>query len=164
MKTKKKQKHTRTQREHSADFITETKDFAGVIELVDGVKKMKVISPVWYQHQINKFKVGENVSVYISTRRPKRTMQQNRYYWLYLGLICTETGESEPDLLHRLFAGMFLSKGVYEVLGQKVRDVKSTTELSKFEFSEYIEKIAAYTQIEPPPTENYFEQSGKISL
>lgn len=155
---KKKQKNTRTKREHAEDFITDTKDFAGTIELVDGVKKMKVASPIWYQHQINKFKVGEKVSMYISSRRPKRSLQQNRYYWLYLGIIGTETGEHDPERLHKLFSGLFLSEGIYEVLGERVRMTRSTTTLSKFEFSEYIEKIAAYTNIEAPPTENYFEE------
>lgn len=158
MKSKNKQKHKRTQREFAPEVV-ETKDFSAlIVKDKDGKNKLQIKAPVWYQHQINKFKVGETVSVYVSSRRPKRTVQQNRYYWFYLGEIAKETGEMNTDRLHRLFTGKFLTEEIVEVLGEKVRMVKSTTTLSKYEFSEYIEKIAGETGIEAPPTENYFDK------
>lgn len=157
-KAKKKQKHTRTKRSEAPEVV-ETKDFSAlIVKDKEGKNKLQINAPVWYQHQINKFRVGETVSVYISSRRPKRTIQQNRYYWFYLGEIGKETGEFNTDRLHKLFSGKFLTEEIAVVLGEKVRMVRSTTTLSKHEFSEYIEKIAGETGIEAPPTENYFDK------
>jgi hypothetical protein len=157
---KKKQKHTRTKNEFRDNFVVETKDFAGEIEKgADGKNKLKVSSPIFYQHQLNKFKAGEKVSLYISSKRPKRSERQNRYYWgAYLPIIAEETGERNIQKLHELFSGMFLTEGVYNVLGRSVRLKKSTTELNKSEFSQYIMDIEAETGIEAPPTENYFDK------
>lgn len=156
---KKKQKHTRTKRDYDTG-ITDTKDFAGVIVVnkQTGRNELKINSPMWYQHQLQKFKKGDRVSMYISTRRPKRTIQQNRYYFgAYLPLIAKETGEHNIERLHRYFAGKFLTTEIVKVLGQSVRLVKSTTELSVSEFSEYIMNIEADTGVMAPPTQNYFD-------
>lgn len=152
---KKKQDTTRSK--SSQLYVTDTKDFSATIEMVGGKKALAITSRAWYDTQINKFKVGDKVSVYISSRRPKRSEAQNRYYWgAYLPLIANETGERDLDRLHKLFSGKFLTTGIVEVLGEKVRMTKSTTSLSKNDFSEYIMAIEAETGIEAPPTENYY--------
>lgn len=136
--------------------ITRSQPFAGKIVSTDGEKKLLVSSKLWYRHQLQKFKEGESVTLEIHNRKAKRTEQQNRYYWgVYLPLVSKETGEHNLDALHSLFKGKFLSEGVVDVLGQKVRIVKSTTELGVGEFSEFIMNIEAETGIEAPPTENY---------
>jgi len=156
----KKQKHTRNKRKFDVEVV-ETKDFAGVIDkdLHTGKNKLGILSPVWYQHQLNKFKAGEKVTLYISSKRVRRTMQQNRYYWgVYLPLIAKETGNHDLEQLHTYFKGKFLTTGIVEVFGQKVRMTKSTAELNKNDFSEYIMNIEADTGIEAPPTANYFDK------
>ncbi len=156
---KKKQKHTRSKRVDTGSVV-DTKDFAGKIvrNKQTGWNDLKINAPKWYQHQLNKFTAGERVSLYISSRKPKRTQQQNRYYWgAYLPLIAKETGEHDLERLHRLFVGKFLTEEIVEVLGQKVRITKSTTTLSKAEFSEYIMNIEAETGIQSPPTQNYLD-------
>jgi len=137
--------------------ITYTQSFAGVIRVgEDGKKKLVVKSQRWYNHQIQKFKVGEEVSLMLHNEKPKRTGRQNRYYWgVFLPLIAKETGEGDLDRLHELFKGKFLTEGVVEVLGEKVRMKKSSTDLSTGEFSEYIMNIEELTAVEAPPTENY---------
>lgn len=159
MANPKKQKHTRNKRQFEADVV-ETKDFAGEVVMGDdGVnKRLKITAKTWYQHQINKFPEGMKVSIYVSNRRPKRSIQQNRYYWgVYLPLIAKETGEQDINGLHNLFSGKFLTTGISEVLGEKVRMKKSTASLSKNDFSEYIMAIEADTGIQAPPTANYFD-------
>ncbi len=134
------------------DSVTYTQSFAAVIRSC----KLIIKSPRWYQHQLSKFKENEEVTLVIHNRRPKRTEAQNRYLWgVYYTLIAEETGERDIDRLHELFKGKFLTQGVVEVLGQKVRMKKSTAALSKVEFSEYIMAIEADTGVEAPPTENY---------
>lgn len=157
---KKKQKHTRTSNEYRDDYIVDTKDFRGkiVVNPANGRNKLEIVSPVWYEHQLQKFKAGEMVTIYVSSRKPKRTLAQNAYYWgVYLPLIAKETGEHDIEGLHRLFSGKFLSEGIREILGEKVRKTKSTTSLSKSDFSEYIMNIEAETGIKAPDTKNYFD-------
>ncbi len=155
----KKQKHTRTKNEYREDYVVDTKDFrARVVLDGEGFQKLKVLSPVWYRHQLQKFKLGEVVTLYVSSRKPKRSLQQNAYYWgVYLPLIAKETGERDIDGLHRLFSGKFLSEGIKEILGERVRVTKSTATLSKSDFTEYIMAIEAETGISAPPTENYYD-------
>lgn len=137
--------------------ITYSESFAAVIkENASGRKELVVGSPAWFHTQVNKFRVGEKVTLMIHNRRPKRSEQQNRYYWgVYLPLISDETGEKELGRLHELFKGKFLTNGVVEVLGEKVRLKKSTTELGVGEFCDYIINIEALTGVAAPPTENY---------
>lgn len=157
MTNKKKKSNTRTKRDDRPQII-DTKDFgAKIIKNKDGRNELKINSQVWYNHQLSKFKVGEVVTLYISNRKPKRTQQQNRYYWgVYLPLISKETGERDLDALHKLFTGKFLSNGIKEVLGEKVRMTKSSATLTISEFMEFIMSIEGETGIEAPPTENYF--------
>lgn len=139
--------------------ITRSQPFAAVIRAVEGDPRKKTLvveSKMWYQHALNKFPVGTKVTLEVHTRKAKRTEQQNRYYWgVYLPLIARETGEGDLDALHELFKGKFLAEGIVEVLGQKVRKKKSTTELGVGEFCEFIMNIEAETGVAAPPTENY---------
>jgi hypothetical protein len=158
MTEKKKQKHTRTKREFAPEVV-ETKDFSAKVVL-DGENRnmLRINSPVWYRHQLQKFRTGETVTLFVSSRRPKRTIQQNRYYWgVYLPLIAEQTGEHDLEALHKYFSGKFLTLEIKIVFGEKVRKTKSTTSLSKNDFSEYIMNIESDTGIEAPPTENYFD-------
>ncbi len=143
-------------KKESPDTITYSQSFAAVMKFRDGKRVPIVKSPRWFHHQMNKFKEDEEVTLMVHNRRPKRTEQQNRYYWgVYLPLISKETGEADLDALHELFKGKFLTEGVVEVLGQKVRKKKSTTELGVAEFSQFIMDIEAETHVAAPPTENY---------
>jgi len=111
-----------------------------------------------------KFKVGNEVSVYITNKRPKRTERQNAYYWgVYLPQIALETGENDLDRLHELFKGKFLSTGIVDVLGEKVRMKRSSKDLSTGEFCDYIANIYLLTGVMPPPTEEWvFGDVNKI--
>jgi hypothetical protein len=95
------------------------------------------------------------VTAYYTSKRPKRTELQNRYYWgVYLPLISEETGNDIDDL-HTLFKGKFLSKELVQVLGEKIRRTKSTTELSSIQFGDYIRRIEELTGVLAPPTEEH---------
>lgn len=138
------------------DEVTITQSFAAQIFKEGGDARLQVKSNTFYIHQLNKFKNGEQVTLYVTNRRAKRTLSQNAYYWgVYLPLIAAETGEQNLDRLHELFKGLFLTKGIVEVLGRKVRIKGSTTNLSVGDFCDYIMKIQGETGVEAPPTENY---------
>jgi hypothetical protein len=150
MKNKKHQAHETS--------VTETRDFAGtIVEEKDGTRSLKIRSEAWYRENLRRFKVGEHVTLYISNKKPRRSEQQNRYYWNYLTEICKETGEESPERLHNLFKGLFLTTSIDQVFGHKVRTTRSTTSLSTQEFNEYITQIERETGILPPPPGNFFE-------
>jgi len=92
----------------------------------------------------------------------KRTLNQNSYYWVYLEVIAKETGNDKDDL-HELFKSIFLPSKVVKIKGKKhtheFTRKKSTTELTRSEFSEYMERICAYTEVPLP----HPEDAGYIS-
>lgn len=128
--------------------------FAGVIEKVDGKKKLKLNSPIHFQAQVELFDAGTKVTMWLDEHKLKRSDAQNRFYWLYLNLIEQETGNSAEDM-HNLFRGLFLSKGITEMFGHKVRSVDSTTKLNKSEFTEYLFKIEEKTGVSIPDTSEF---------
>lgn len=97
----------------------------------------------------------KNVFLEVKEAKSQRTLNQNSYYWLYLGIIAEETGYSK-DELHDLFKGKFLTKEIKEVLGEKVRIEKSTSTLSIGKFVEYIIDIEQFTGIQAPDTSEYW--------
>ena len=87
----------------------------------------------------------------------KRTLSQNSFYWVYLSVISRETG-NEPDDLHEYFKQKLLPRKIVKIKGKKgeyeFEKIKSTTELSKSEFGEYMEKICAITSVPIPNPED----------
>lgn len=130
--------------------------FGATIEVVDGKKRLKIEAEPYFRTCISKFNEGEKLSLTVTSHKGKRTTQQNRYYWAYLGMIHEETGNEIEDL-HELFKGKFLDRGIVEVFGEKVRRKKSTTDLSINDFSDYIRKIELFTGILCPDTQGYWD-------
>jgi hypothetical protein len=70
----------------------------------------------------------------------RRTIDQNKLYWVWLTLLEEETGQPKEDI-HAYFKKQFLSR-VATINGKKETLIGSTTELSTKEFTEYLEKVA----------------------
>ena len=140
-------------------FPTYKRDTFGakiILDTQSGGKRLQLTSPMWYQTILSRYQEGTNVTLQLLFKSPRRTEQQNRYYWgVYLPLIAKETGENDLPALHELFKSEFLTTEVRRVLGKDVRLSKSTTELSVGEFCEYILSIDNRTGVLAPPTENY---------
>lgn len=100
----------------------------------------------------------KDVSLEVKLEKRTRSGEQNRYYWLYLGIIEEETG-NDKEILHSYFKNKFLTTSITELYGDKVRVAKSTTELTKGEFGEYLAKISEITEIELPDTTAFFGYS-----
>lgn len=134
-----------------------SQEFSAIIKKAPGKAPAIVVnSRAYYEHQLGKFKDGEKVTLIITNRWPKRTNQQNRYWWgAVLPMVAAETGEPDLERLHELFKSMFLTTGIHEVLGKKVRMTKSTTELTTSEFSTFITRVCQEVNCVPPPTENW---------
>ena len=88
------------------------------------------------------------VEVIVRRWRKKRTDRQNRFYRAYLHLISQESGHTE-DELHEAFKQRFIQGETKEIFGKEV-GVKSTTKLTKQEFTEYLDRIALLTGVPVP--------------
>lgn len=85
---------------------------------------------------------------------PVRSKSQNAFYWMYLGIVERETGNLAVDL-HEYFRRTLLPPKFITAMGREIRVPTSTTELSKVEFGEYMDKIAAETGVAIPDTQEY---------
>lgn len=101
---------------------------------------------------------GKDVFMEINEKKVTRSGQQNNYLWLYMNIISQETGYT-PNEAHEYFKGKYLTEGIKEVFGAKVRIKKSTTELTKGEFSNYLADIFVETGIPLPDTTEYLGYS-----
>jgi len=135
----------------------ESQMFAGVvvIEPETNQRRIAMNAPALYQHFLNKIcKVGDHVSMYITNKRPKRSLAMDRYYWLYLSLIALASGHT-PQELHAWAKGKFLTTGIKEVFGDKTRITDSSADLNVGEFLEYLERIEFSTGIPLPDSEPF---------
>lgn len=134
------------------------------LKIVDG--KMSFSSET-HKALFNQFlKDHEGKIAVVSIYQPIRTTQQNKFYWTFLTLIEAETGNNAQDL-HSYFKRALLPPKFIkiEVLGVK-KEIKvpmSTTELTKAEMGEYLDKISAATGISIPDPEEYMEKEGFTS-
>ena len=82
----------------------------------------------------------------------KRSLNQNSYYWLYLGVIEVETGNNATDL-HEIFKRKFLPPRFVTYKGKEVKLPRSATDLSKLDMGEYLDKISAECDVPLPDRE-----------
>jgi hypothetical protein len=99
-------------------------------------------------------KPGDVGTMKIELKKPKRTSLQNSFYWVYLDLVSLSSGHT-PKELHNWAKGKFMTKGISEVFGDKVRQVKSTTDLNRSEFVEYLSRIEETTGVPIPDPEPF---------
>lgn len=106
---------------------------------------------------IAQFSDGE-YSLTIESNKQKRSDQQNNYYWLYLGIVSDESGYL-PFEIHEWAKGKFLTTDIKEIFGDKVRQKKSTTKLTKSQFADYLLNIEIATGVPLPDTTEFFGYS-----
>lgn len=133
----------------------ESKSFMATVRDVNGQNKLVLSAAPYYNTFLNmKCKDGEILTMVLTKRKPKRTLAQNNYYWVYMTLLSEETGADSEDL-HALFKKKFISNRKVNVMGEVVEREGTTTNLSRLDFGDYIRKIEEFTGIQAPPTENY---------
>lgn len=92
---------------------------------------------------------GQKVKLTLSKDKPTRSDKANRYYWAYLNLIESETGNDANDI-HELAKRKFLTPVFKTILGQEVRLPGTTTTLDTVGFTNYIQKIEVWCGIAAP--------------
>ena len=70
----------------------------------------------------------------------------NGYYWIYLTVIASDTGDNINDL-HEYFKRALLPPRFVNVMDKQVKLPATTTEITGLEMMEYMEKINALTGI-----------------
>lgn len=121
----------------------------GKVGLVEGRRRFIPNSPAFLGSRLEKVPIGTELSATFEDKRPKRTGQQNRLYWMYLGDIEAEMGNLADDL-HELFKRKFLPPRWVTMFDEEVCLPPSSTVLSKTEFGEYLDKICALTGVPIP--------------
>lgn len=108
-------------------------------------------------------KDNEGKDMYASMDRVKgvRSLNQNSYYWFYLEIIASETGNNSDDL-HRLFKGLFLPKTAVTWKEHEYMMSGSTTKLSKGDMTMYLDKICSETSVPLPDPQKAFEAGYKL--
>ena len=96
--------------------------------------------------------------------KAKRSLSQNSLYWMWVGIMAKDIGESSNDF-HALMAHKFLAPEVKEVMGERVEIVKSTTKLNVHEFTEYLNQIEMFSSgflgiVLPRPEDMYYAAMG----
>lgn len=119
-------------------------------KIKNGLPELSVLQ----QEHLRKY---EDKWVIIEPPKNIRTLNQNNFYWLYLGMIESETGNLATDL-HEYYKRILLPPKYIKINDKEIKIPSSTTDLSKNDFGEYMDKISADCGVEiPNPCENgYF--------
>ena len=141
---------------HNPSYTSQV--FLGKVGLLDATTKKVVLNaPKLYQHFLNEnTKVNDEIAMYITSKRPKRSLLQNNYYALYLSLISLSSGYT-PKELRSWAKQKFLSKGIKDIYGQKTPIVDSSADLRIGEFCEFLCQIEDATEIPCPKTDPFLK-------
>jgi hypothetical protein len=142
---------------------------AGKIVLRDGVLAFAMNAPVLYQNFLKEYtKVGDDISATFEAKKPKRSLDQNNYMHLYFSLIGKSSGHTMQEIKNWA-KGKILTKGITEVYGDKVRQVKDTADLNMPEMIEFMNEVESITEI-PLPDPSLFnlpltkDEYGKLKM
>lgn len=81
---------------------------------------------------------GKRVEIRIEKLKSKRSIQQNRYWWLAMTILGNELGYSKEET-HELMKFKFLKRErVIEKTGEILEYIESTTTLSKSDFADMV--------------------------
>lgn len=97
---------------------------------------------------LNRF-LSKEITIFVATTEiinifaKIRNTEQNAKYWVWLSILEQHTGYSKEEL-HDIFKYKFLAieKSIFD---DNYKVLQSTTKLSKFEFSEYLQKIQIFS-------------------
>lgn len=112
---------------------------------------------------IKKMQIEPRVyEVTVKRKSEKRTLPQNRLYYLWLNCISAETGNEVEDL-HEYFKTKFLGVRYRIIYGEGITTPLTTTDLTTEQFTDYLEKVQRWSNTEqgiilPNPNDIGWEQ------
>lgn len=126
-----------------------------VVRVGEEELKMKLNAPQLLQHFLRMHtKEGDIISLVITAKRPKRSANQNSFFFVYLDLISLSCGHTVEEL-HKWVKDKILGKGITEVFGTEVRMVGETSDLNISEFCEMMNRVHEETDIPLPDPEPF---------
>ena len=90
---------------------------------------------------------AQDKRVTIVITKEKRTLDQNKLYWLWLSCIAKETGNDKEDL-HEYFIYKYLNPELIQVFEKMIYKRLSTTQLDTKQFTGYLNKIQIFANTE----------------
>jgi hypothetical protein len=96
---------------------------------------------------IERLKPGKSYTVEISAKKEKRSLDQNRLYWLWINCLEEETG-NDREILHHELRMMFLPRKTGTVNGKSVEIPTSTTALDTGQMKQFLDKIQVFASSE----------------
>jgi hypothetical protein len=111
---------------------------------------------------IDKLPEDKIYEIEISLKRKKRSIPQNRLYWLWITCISHETG-NDKDFLHEYFSEKYLPKKSEIIFNHEIIKPVSTTSLDAKQFTDYLDKIQIFASSEqgiilPNPGDIYWKE------
>jgi hypothetical protein len=112
---------------------------------------------------ISRLPETKRYTVEIKVKREKRSIPQNRLYWLWLTCIMDETGEHK-DNLHEYFKQYYLGADEKMVFGKyRIFVTQTTTGLDTLQFTNYLNRIEQFAATElgiilPHPEDEAWEE------
>lgn len=125
----------------------------GIVNLSDSKNpKIDLVSKKSFQEDLNLFKDGQRVWLITESYSPKRSLQANSLWHLWIGEISQECGQDADDVkstLKTMFAQYPLldSNGEDQFnpsTGERLMFVKDTSAMSKAEMSDLMEKTQLF--------------------
>lgn len=141
----------------------QTPRFKGVRVEEEGKPRIAIGNPPRYFDYLKTLRLNQDVWISIEVEENKRSPTQNNFYHVYLDRIADKTGDRH-EALHEGLRRDFLAPVRIHYLGKERLIPRSTSDLSKAEFSEYLEKIKNHTGIPlpDPEAEGYISNTGLI--
>lgn len=111
---------------------------------------------------IGKLDLSKEYEASIVKKTDKRTLSQNRLYFLWLNCISAETG-NEVDDLHEYLKRKFIGRNYRIIYGEGIETSLSTTELNTEQFKAYLDRVQEWANVEqgiilPNPEDLHFAQ------
>lgn len=88
---------------------------------------------------------GKRIHITIEKLKSKRSTQQNKFYWVLVTILASEIGYDKLEM-HDLIKFKFLrTEKVFEKTGEIFEYLKSTTELNKTDFADFIGNLQRWS-------------------
>lgn len=118
---------------------------------------------------IGSLKEGKKYIIDVKQEREKRSVSANSLYWMWVALLCNETGnvfnkeEKEKNVFHIHLKKQLLGYEIIDVFGIEERVLRSTAKMPSDKFAEYMERVKSYSFDEwgiilPEPKDRFYNE------
>ena len=114
--------------------------------------KIAIATPDKWRKYLSGFPDGTKMVIDIDRKKNTRSLSQNAFLWLFYRVIESETGQPASDI-HEWAKRKFLPPKFIKVMGTELKIPASTTELSKHDFGNFLDRLSSETGVPIPDPE-----------